>query len=68
MERNELKRLIRGRGFTYQQLADEIGVSVQAIAEIVAGRTTGSAQRYSVAKALGLDVADIWPEHGKEAA
>jgi transcriptional regulator with XRE-family HTH domain len=62
MERKDLKLLIRERGFTYQQLADEIGVSVSAIAEIVAGRTEGRTARYALAKALGCDVADIWPD------
>lgn len=61
MERKELKSLIRERGLTYQQLADEIGVSVQAISEVVAGRTRGAAIRYAIAKALGVDVEDIWP-------
>lgn len=62
--RNErLKALIREKGFTYQTLADEIGLtSGGAIAEIVAGRTCGPTARYAVAKALGVEVKDIWPE------
>lgn len=62
MDRKELKALIREKGYTYQTLADEIGVTLQAIAEIVAGRTTGAMQRYALAKALDLEVEDIWPE------
>lgn len=62
MDRKELKALIRERGYTYQTLADEIGVTLQAIAEIVAGRTTGAMQRYALAKALGVEVEDIWPQ------
>lgn len=62
MPRNEeLKSLIGDRGLTYHELAEEIGVSTQAIAEVVAGRTKGAAIRYAIAKALGVEVADIWP-------
>lgn len=62
MERKDLKAMIRERGHTYKSLGDEIGVSLQAVAEIVAGRTTGAMQRYALAKALDVEVEDIWPE------
>ena len=68
MERKALKELIRAKGKTQQQLADEIGVTIQAIAEVVAGRSKGAAIRYSIAKALGLEVEDIWPSGKVEAA
>lgn len=61
MDRENLKALIRERGFTYESLGAEIGITPQAVSEIVAGRTTSSTARYSIAAALGVDVADIWP-------
>lgn len=67
MARNErLKLLIQEKGFTYQTLAEEIGLTTpSAIAEIVAGRTNGPTARYAVAKALGVEVEDIWPAEEK---
>lgn len=62
MDRNELKALIRERGFTYQTLADEIGITFQAVGEIVAGRTTSATARYALARALGSRVEDLWPD------
>lgn len=67
MEIKELKTLIRDRGLTYEDLAEEIRVTPQAISEIVNGRTTSSTARYALASALGLEVNDIWPEHTKAA-
>lgn len=57
-----LKRIIRSEGYTYQTLADEIGITPQAIGSIVHGETKGSTARYAVAKALGYEVEDLWPE------
>lgn len=57
-----IKRIIKREGFTYESLGNEIGISPQAISEIVNGRTKGATARYSVAKALGREVEDLWPE------
>lgn len=61
MDKESIKALIRERGFTYETLGAEIGVTAQAVSEVVAGRTTSATARYSVAKALGVEVTDIWP-------
>jgi PAS domain S-box-containing protein len=61
MQREHIKRIIRESGHTYQSLAEEIGVSPQAISEIVSGRTRGNTARYAVAVALGVTVEDLWP-------
>jgi transcriptional regulator with XRE-family HTH domain len=60
MAANEIKVLIHDRGYTYESLAAEIGITAQAVSEIVNGRTKGSTARYAVAKALGVEVTDLW--------
>lgn len=59
-----IKELIRARGHTYESLGREIGISAQAVSEIVNGRTTGSTARYALAAALGVKVASLWPDEG----
>ena len=43
-------------------LAREIGVSREAVSQIVNGQTTGATARYSVARALGVRKADLWAD------
>lgn len=63
MDRNgRLRGLIRERFGTYEKLGEEIGISAQGVAEIVAGRSKGATGRYAVASALGVTVAELWPE------
>jgi DNA-binding XRE family transcriptional regulator len=57
---DRVKRLIRDRGHTYESLAAEIGVTPQAIYAMVHGNTKGATARYALAKALGLNVADLF--------
>ena len=57
-----IKRIIKDQGYTYESLGNEIGISPQAVSEIVNGRTKGATARYSLAKALGHEVEDLWPE------
>lgn len=59
---DRIKRIIREQGYTYESLGNEIGISPQAVSEIVNGRTKGATARYSLAKALGREVEDLWPE------
>lgn len=61
MDRNALKALIREKGFTYETLGKEIGISMQGVEAIVAGRSQGATARYALAAALGVEVEDIWP-------
>ncbi|MBI4538840.1 MAG: helix-turn-helix transcriptional regulator [Gemmatimonadetes bacterium] len=56
-----IKAIIRKKGQTYVSLAVEIGITPQAVSEIVNGRTKGKTARYALAKALGLEVRDLWP-------
>jgi hypothetical protein len=63
MDRNgRLRGLIREKFGTYEKLGQEIGISAQGVSEIVAGRSKGATGRYSVAAALGVTVAELWPE------
>lgn len=68
MESNDIKALIKERGHTYESLGREIGVTPQAVSEIVHGRTRGGTARYALAKALGAEVVDLWPETAAPAA
>lgn len=68
MNPDQLKLEIRKQYGGYAALAEEIGVTEQAISHIVTGKTTAATSRYAVASALGMDVADIWPEEGREPA
>lgn len=56
------QRIIRSRGLTYRQVADEIGITAQGVYAIASGRAEGKTGRYAVAKVLGLEVSDLWPE------
>jgi len=58
---NRVRDAIRRSGKTNAELAVELGVTRQAITEIVKGRTRGAMARYALASALGLTVADLWP-------
>ncbi len=68
MDHNKLKGMIKEKYGSYEKLGDEIGVSLQAISEIVSGRSRGATGRYAVAKALGLEVEEIWPSERVSAA
>lgn len=68
MESNNVKAAIHAAGHTYESLGEKIGISPQAIAEIVAGRTKGATARYAVAAALGITVDELWPEDSSKAA
>lgn len=57
---DRIKELLRERDLTYVDVAAEIGVTPQAVYEIVHGKTTSATARYAFAKALGLTVGDIW--------
>lgn len=58
---DQIKQIIKKQGHTYQSLGDEIGISPQAISEIVNGRTKGATARYALAAALDRNVGDLWP-------
>lgn len=69
MDSNDrLRGLIRERFGTYEKLGQEIGISAQGVSEIVAGRSKGATGRYAVAAALGVTVAELWPEETATAA
>jgi DNA-binding XRE family transcriptional regulator len=68
VDRNEIKSLIEARWETQTKLAEEIGVSPAAVGEALSGRSKGAAIRYAIAKALGVEVEDIWPTAKDSAA
>lgn len=58
---DSLKERIRRAYGSYEALGAEIGITAQAVAAIVNGQTRGATARYSVAKALGVSVDELWP-------
>jgi len=62
---DQIKQMIKGKGLTYETIGEEIGISPQAVSEIVNGRTKGATARYSLAKALGREVEELWPGEPK---
>lgn len=61
MESNEIKALMRERGLTYAAIGAEIGVTAQAVWNVVNGTSGGRPLKFAVAKVLGVDVAKLWP-------
>lgn len=61
MERKSIELIVRESGHTYETLSEEIGVTPQAICEIVKGRTRGATARYALARALNRRPDDLWP-------
>lgn len=59
---NRIKQLIREKGYTYESLGAEIGITAQGISEIVRGKSQGATGRYAIASALGVRVVELWPE------
>lgn len=64
MESNPVKRALRDKGMTYEDVAIEIGITVQAVAAIVNGQTRGATARYALAKVIGQSVEQLWPDGG----
>lgn len=65
--KQRIRDLLAENGWTYRHLAAEIGISQQAVSEVINGRTTGATARYSVARALGAYPEDIWRDsHQRE--
>jgi hypothetical protein len=69
---NPVRDAISALDLTYAAVGREIGVSAQAVSEIVHGRTTSSTARYSLAASLLMSrrqaarlhrlLAEFWPE------
>lgn len=59
--KSRIRRELDEKGHTYRSIGQEIGISPQAVSEIVNGRTEGATARYALAAALGLVVGEIWP-------
>jgi lambda repressor-like predicted transcriptional regulator len=68
MTPDEIKALVKRRGHTYESLGQEIGVSKQAIHQLVHGLSTGATGRYAFAAALDVRAEDIWPSCTPSAA
>lgn len=60
-EADKIKAILKERRLRYSDIAGEIGVTEQAVSDIVLGKTRKATARYAFAKALGLGVDDLWP-------
>lgn len=56
-----IRAVLEAQGHTYRSVGEKIGISPQAVSEIVNGRTEGATARYALATALGREVDDFWP-------
>lgn len=61
MDANEIKALLESKGLSQSQVAARIGVTPQAVHEIVMGRTVSATARFAFAMAIGEDPENIWP-------
>jgi transcriptional regulator with XRE-family HTH domain len=61
LDANEIKALLDSKGLTQVEVAARIGVTPQAVHEIIMGRTTSNTARFAFAMAIGEDVEAIWP-------
>lgn len=52
---------LRIKGKTIKSLAEEVGVSATSISLVIDGRATSARIKAALAKELGKQVADIWP-------
>lgn len=60
--KDRIRRAMDAQGETYKSLGNEIGITTQAVSEIVNGRTTGATARYALARALRKWPEDFWWE------
>lgn len=60
---NEVRRTRRARGWTQAQLAERVGVTRQNIIAIEQGVTPGLTTALRLRRALGTDVATLFPAH-----
>lgn len=66
MDASEIKELLEDKGLTQAQVAARIGVTPQAVHEIIVGRTTSRTARFAFAAAIGEDPDTIWPPQPAE--
>lgn len=62
--KKKIRGVMKAQGWTYESLGREIGITAQAVCEIVNGRTRGGTSRYAVAAALGSHPRDFWEDWG----
>lgn len=62
LRRRALRAAIIEQYGDYQRVGAEIGISHQAVSDVVNGHTVGATARYSLAKAVGRHPRDFWPE------
>lgn len=68
MDANAIKALLEEKGLTQAEVAGRIGVTPQAVHEIIMGRTTSRTARFAFASAIGEEVEAIWPQPAETGA
>lgn len=66
--KQRIRELMEEQRHSYRTIAEEIGITQQAVSHVVNGKTTSSTARFAVATVLGVEVSDIWPEDEQVAA
>jgi len=68
-KQNKIKILLKGAGVKQKLIAGAIGVSPQAVNQVVLGLRSNHRIREAIAKAIGKTVKEVFSESGtKEAA
>jgi lambda repressor-like predicted transcriptional regulator len=61
MHPEQIKAEIRMKGLTSSAIADELHRSRMAVSNVIHGRVTSRAIASRIAKAIGMDINQIWP-------
>jgi len=66
--KQRIREIMQEQRHSYATIGREIGITGQAVSQIVNGHTTSPTSRYAVASVLGSEVEELWPEEEGAAA
>ena len=61
MHPEQIKGAMRARGVSLTALAEELGVSVSTISQVVSGRSSSARIQSRIAQITGAPVGELWP-------
>jgi len=62
MEPIDIKHALEKAGYTQKKIADQCGVTPTQVKRVINGSVSDPVRR-AIAKAIGKDVKEIWPEY-----
>jgi predicted transcriptional regulator len=66
MDKNKIKAMLIERGIKHKDIAERLGVTRACVSLIVNGHQNSKRVRRAIAEALGVELADLWPQGSKE--